>query len=195
VLVATAGSLSSVDPTTGEPWTSWPTWPSFLPIVREILAYAAGGPEQDWQQLVGSALGGALSEASSPSTESRWANLEMVRPDGQAAPVAVQRSAGGAQWSYPDTDLSGIYMVRGLPPGELQHFAVNVDTIESDLTKINADDLPSGIAVRDTLQGTSDRGIEGLQSHSAWSGSLLWAAFCLLFLESFLAWQFGRGAT
>ena len=43
-------------PTTGEPWTNWPTWPSFLPIVRELLSFATGGQHDRWQQLVGTSF-------------------------------------------------------------------------------------------------------------------------------------------
>ena len=82
VLVATDGSLSSVDPTSGEAWTTWPTWPSFLPLVRELLAYASGGQQTRWQQLVGTPLGGSIGESASRSAGS--GELQMVRPDGRA---------------------------------------------------------------------------------------------------------------
>jgi hypothetical protein len=196
VLVATDGSLSSVDPTTGEPWTSWPTWPSFLPIVREMLAYAAGGPADEWQQLVGTSLGGELSQVPANSSDADEKRLHVVRPDGRSDPVAVQLSVSPAQWSYNDTNLSGIYSLRGMPPGKSQQFAVNVDNTESDLTRMNARDLPADITVRDThtRQKSADTVVESLQTYSAWSGPLLWMAVSLLFLESFLAWRFGRGA-
>ena len=40
ILVATEGSLSSIDPATKNPWTTMPAWPSFVPLVQEILALA-----------------------------------------------------------------------------------------------------------------------------------------------------------
>ena len=140
VLVATDGSLSSVDPASGEAWTTWPTWPSFLPLVRELLAYASGGQQTQWQQLVGAPLSGSIGESASPPAGSD--ELQMVRPDGRAASVSLRSTPAGPEWSYTDTDVSGIYTLRGLPQGRTQQFAVNVDTAEGDLAKIDPQQLP-----------------------------------------------------
>ena len=191
VLVATDGSLASTDPTTGEPWTTWPTWPSFLPMVREMLAYAAGGQHDDWQQPVGTPLGGSLDDIAPRSTA---ANLQITRPDGRTSPVNVQSSPGGVHWSYTGTNLSGIYSLRGSPRNEARQFAVNVNTAESDLSKIDPQQLPPQLVVRDTWQETDDDAPSRVLSHAGWNVHLLWLALVLLFVESFLAWQFGRGA-
>jgi hypothetical protein len=191
VLVATDGSLSSIDPVSGEPWTTWPTWPSFLPIVRELLAYAVGGQHIDWQHLVGATLGGSLSDW--PTFEAATDSLKIARPDGHSAAVAIETSDGEPQWSFSDTNLSGIYSLRGLPGGQTQTFAVNVDTTESDLAKIDPQQLPPSLVVRGTWQNTADGGGSSTLSNSAWSGRLLWIALALLFVESLMAWQFGRG--
>jgi hypothetical protein len=190
-MVATDSSLSSIDPVSGEPWTTWPTWPSYLPIVRELLAYALGGQRNDWQHLVGATLGGTLSDW--PSFESGSNSLRIARPDGRTAAVAIDASGREPQWTFSETDLSGIYSLRGLPGGQSQKFAVNVDTMESDLVKVDPDQLPSEIVVRGTWQNTADRGGSSSLSNTAWSGRLLWITLALLFVESLMAWQFGRG--
>jgi hypothetical protein len=197
VLVATDGSLSSVDPVTGEPWTSWPTWPSFLPIVREMLAYAAAGPDADREQPVGTSLRGVRSDASAyffSASDGNRLRLQMERPDGRVDPVSVHTSRGAVHWNYDDTRWSGIYSLRGSQGGP-QKFAVNVNNTESDLTRIEAQDLPTNVAVRDAGSGTkaADAVVGRLETHATWSESFLWMAFLLLFLESFVAWQFGRG--
>jgi outer membrane protein assembly factor BamB len=190
VLVATDGSLSSVDPASGEPWTTWPTWPSYLPVVRELLAYAVEGRSGAGQHLVGAALGGSVPlPLSNQSTGDR---LEITRPDGRNAAVSIRALAGETSWSYSDADLSGIYSLHGQPNDERRPFAVNVDTTESDLAKADLQQLPAGITVRDTWQHAEGEAANIL-SHSDWSGHLLWAALALLFVESFMAWQFGRG--
>jgi Aerotolerance regulator N-terminal/von Willebrand factor type A domain len=186
VLVATDGSLSSVDPATGEPWTIWPTWPSFLPIVRELLAYAVSGQEEEWQRSVGSALeSGDLVDAG--------AAPKIVRPDGRIEPVALHTAQGGLHWSYSETDLAGLYSLARARQNESQQFAVNVDTRESDLAKVDLQQLPPELAVRSTLQSQGKNVPGTLLSHAAWSGRLLSIALGLLFIESFLAWRFGRG--
>jgi hypothetical protein len=192
VLVATDGSLSSVDPTSGEAWTTWPTWPSFLPLIRELLAYASGGQQARWQQLVGVPLNGTIGET--PSSPVRRSELQIVRPDGRVAPVSIQSTPAGSEWSYTDTDVSGIYTLRGLPQGRTQQFAVNVDTAEGDLAKIDPQQLPHEVKLRSTWLGEASGSVADATTQSEWNTSILWGALALLFVESFMAWQFGRGA-
>ena len=192
VLVATDGSLSSVDPTSKEAWTTWPTWPSFLPLVRELLAYASGGQQLRWQQLVGAPLSGSISDPAVSSVTS--GGLQMVRPDGHTASVSMRSTPTGSEWSYADTDVSGIYTLRGLPQGRTQQFAVNVDTAEGDLAKIDPQQLPPEMKVRSTWQGEAGGGSVEATAQSTWNTNILWGVLALLFAESFMAWQFGRGA-
>ncbi|HEX2474186.1 MAG TPA: hypothetical protein VHK01_05545, partial [Lacipirellulaceae bacterium] len=186
VLVATEGSLSSVDPSTGEPWTIWPTWPSFLPIVRELLAYAVSGTQQDWQQPVGTPIVARGSSAS--ETEVR-----ILRPDGQTAPAALQTMQGEQEWFYRGTEVAGIYSLAGKSQDVSQQFARNVDIRESDLSRIDSGELPREFVVRNISSTDADGAPHLLVAYAAWSGRLLWLAFALLFLESLLAWRFGRG--
>jgi hypothetical protein len=190
VLVATAGSLESIDSTPGEPWTNWPTWPSFLPLVREMLSYAMSGRQAQFQQSVGTTLGGALPSA--PPAKLDPAALQIERPDGRMESVSLSPPAIDRQWSYGPTDVSGIHSLRGLPEGEIQQFAVNVQTAESDLAKIDAQQLPSELSLQDTVEPNRDAVLS--TSQAGWERSLLWCGFVLLLVESFLAWQFGRGA-
>jgi hypothetical protein len=192
VLIATDGSLSSVDPTSGEAWTTWPTWPSFLPLVRELLAYASGGQQSQWQQLVGTPLSGSISDSAVSSAAS--GGLQMVRPDGRTASVVVRSTPTGSEWNYLDTDASGVYTLRGLPQDRTQQFAVNVDTTEGDLAKIDPQQLPPAIKVRSTWQGETRDGSGEATAQSSWNTNILWGVLALLFAESFMAWQFGRGA-
>ncbi len=191
VLVATAASLASVDRATGEPWTNWPTWPSFLPIVREIVAFAASGRQMHWQQSVGAPLGGTLNAA--PPATAELSALQIARPDGRVDPVSVQPATTGWEWTYGDTNASGIYALRGVPDDESRQFAVNVDTSESNLAKADPRQLPPELSVRHTWQETTDDAASGQITQAGWDQSLLWLVLALLFTESFLAWRFGRG--
>jgi von Willebrand factor type A domain len=186
VLVATDGSLSSVDPTTGEPWTVWPTWPSFLPIVRELLAYAVSGKHQEWQQPVATPLASRI-------VSDAGTTLRILRPDGTTAAVALHDTQGERQWSFSDTRLAGIYALAAQTQEASQRFALNVDTRESDLTRIDARQLPQEFIVRNVPPSARDEPT-ALLAHATWSGRLLWLALLLLFIESFVAWRFGRGA-
>jgi hypothetical protein len=190
VLVATDASLSSVDPTSGEPWTTWPTWPSFLPIVRELMAYAIGGQQAQWEQPVGKALSGSLTNIAFDAAKRR---LEIVRPDGHLAPVSIDTTSSERIWTYADTDLAGIYMLRGESKQEAAQFAVNVVTSESDLAKVNAAELPESVKVLSAWKGESTKSSATLISRGEWNESLLWTVFALLLVESLIASQFGRG--
>ena len=98
VVVATAGSLASVDPATGQPWTVMPAWPSFLPIVRETLRYASGATIEKDPPLVGQPISGLTRGA---------AEVTITRPDNSQEATAVdsQRRA----WQYDRTDRIGFY--------------------------------------------------------------------------------------
>jgi hypothetical protein len=190
-LVATDASLTSVDPATGEPWTTWPTWPSFLPIIRELLAYSGSGRHDLWQYPVGATISGTMNNfaASAPTS----ANVKLLRPDGRTDPISIQSTPPGAEWSYTNTDISGIYALQGVQPNQVLQFAVNVDTAESDLSKADPKSLPPEVSVRQTASGSSDANSSSVISQSAWSQSVLWLVVGLLFAESFMAWRFGRG--
>ena len=191
VLVATDGSLSSIDPATGEPWTAWPTWPSFLPVVREMLNYAVGGNDAERQQRVGTALSGSL--------RTRPVNdiVRITRPDKGTDSIRATSSPTGAEWHYDRTNLSGIYVANATGSADAlapqQRFAVNLDTAESDLAKADPAELPPELVVRDTWQDAARGTPSGLASRAALHGTFLWAAFLLLLLEAVAAWFFGRG--
>ena len=75
-----------------------------------------------------------------------------------------------------------------------QQFAVNVDTRESDLAKADAESLPAGTAsprhmAEQPTRAARRRPVAAL----CLEPPFLWTALALLFVESFLAWQFGRG--
>jgi hypothetical protein len=191
VLVSTDASLSSVDQATGEPWTAWPTWPSFLPVVREILAYAVSGQRAAWDQPVGTPLaprGGELLSA-----VSGVAKVEVQRPDGSTAAAQIEQAIDGDTWSYDRTDQCGVYQVKVAGSETPQSFAVNVDTRESDLAKVDLQRLPEVLQVRSRPQSSGEQVAGDLVARAGWQQPLLATALGLVLMESLLAWQFGRG--
>jgi hypothetical protein len=195
VLVATDASLSSIDAPTGEPWSNWATWPSFLPMVRELLNYAMGGRQQHRQQLVGTSLQSqsGTQGAAVPSDALKSIGPKIERPDKRVDAASLEQTLTGLVWSYADTDVNGLYTVKGLPNDAAQTFAVNVDTSESDLAQVDPKLLPPEIQLLDAPTGRRDAGDSINVTRAGWNVNLLWAAFALLLLESFLACRFGRG--
>lgn len=186
ILVATEGSLSSIDPASRQPWTTMPAWPSFVPLVQEILSLAVRGQASLRNVEVGQAIGEALDATSARAT------IEVVNPLGTREEVRPTVEGQGVRWSYGDTAVSGEYRAElTLPAPHSETFAVNVDTAESDLTRLAPDELPREF----TLYGKPSQDETESPAISTRSGLhkyLLYAVLGLLFSETFLAWWFGR---
>ncbi len=188
ILVATAGSLASVDPVTKTPWTTMPAWPSFVPIVQELLAQAVGSQSDQFNARVGDAVGGALPLAALDVP------IAVTPPAGQKASVRAEAETDHARWAFDATDESGIYAAEfGEPLAETQKFAVNLDTAESDLTKADTADLPSVLRVQTDWQNLDEPREANISRRSGLHQWLLYGALALLLGEVYLAWRFGKG--
>jgi len=119
-LVATSADTS---------WTAGPLWPSYVPIVQEILAYAIAGRIAERNVMVGEAIFGTVSGAGGDGGRVRL-------PDGREQTLSIRSAAEGREWSFDGTEQSGVYAVRFDGSEAESLFAVNVDTIESDLDKL-----------------------------------------------------------
>ncbi len=186
ILFATEGSLSSLDPVSKTPWTTMPTWPSFVPIVQETLALAVRGQMTEHNVSVGQPLGESL-----PAMASRPA-VKVTTPAGGHEEVRTTLDAQDSRWSFADTQQSGMYHVElGAPVSRDESFAVNVDTSESDLTKVPAEELPKEFTAhqRTNLDETDSPSIT---RRSGLHKNLLYCVLGLLFVEVFLAWRFGH---
>lgn len=185
ILLATECSLSSVDAVSKKPWTTLPAWPSFVPLVQELVALAVTGQMSEHNVEVGQTLGESLQAM--PSR----AELSVTSPSGAREEVRMTLDAQASRWSYAETQQSGVYRVEvGAPIDRREAFAVNVNTAESDLTKIAPEELPRQFATQrrtnlDELDAPAIRQRSGLHK------SLLYVVLGLLFVETFLAWRFG----
>ena len=184
VMVATSADTS---------WTALPLWPSFVPLVQEVLSFAASGQSQQRNLTVGEPLGGPL-----PATLGE-APVVVRNPRGRSEPVAPQIGGEGNAWSYPDTMVSGVYSVQlGPPAARAESFAVNVDPAESDLRAFTADELRSDVwpdvpFVHQTTWASADRPALARADRSReFPGGLLYGVFVLLLVETVLARRFGH---
>jgi hypothetical protein len=186
ILLATECSLSSVDPVSKKPWTTIPAWPSFLPLVQELVALAVTGQMSEHNVEVGQALGESLEALPSRAA------VRVTGPEGTPDEVRMSLDAQASRWSYADTQLSGVYHVDvGAPVDRQEAFAVNVNTAESDLAKIAPDELPSQFATHGRTN-LDDIDAPSIRQRSGLHKSLLYLVLGLLFVETFLAWRFGR---
>ena len=101
---------------------------------------------------------------------------------------------------FEETARSGIYELKlGQPPNRTELYAVNVDSVESDLRKLAKEDLDAEL-----LQGIDSVYRTGWQevdqktnAAAAEKGGLtrwlLYATICLLLVEQMMAWRFSYG--
>ena len=186
ILVATECSLSSIDPVSKKPWTTMPAWPSFVPLVQELVALAVRGQMSEHNVEVGQTLGESLEAL--PNR----ADVTLTNPAGERKDVRMTLDAHASRWSYGDTLESGVYHVElGVPIERDEAFAVNVDTAESDLTKIAPEELPRQFTVHGRTN-LDDIDSPSIHQRSGLHKNLLYCVLGLLFAETFLAWRFGR---
>jgi hypothetical protein len=186
VLLATEGSLSSVDPKTKDPWTTMPAWPSFLPIVQEILSLAVRGQQVEHNLEVGQPLGDSLDGMTARPT------VEVNTPGGAHDEVRMSLEGQVSRWTYTDTLQSGLYhVVLGAPLSRQESFSVNVDTSESDLSRVAVEDLPRQFSARERM-GLEQTDFANISYRGGFHKQLLYLALGLLLAETLVAWWYGH---
>jgi hypothetical protein len=187
LLFATAASPDSLDRTTNPPtpWTAISSWPSFPPLVHEMVNLAVSGRTEGRNLLVGDDLSGVVRGAAVE------AQLALTRPDGSVERLPLAAEGPDARWSYAGALVSGVYEARS-SGGTTQKFAVNLNTRESDLARFDPELLPNQFSRE--LQTGDDAPpavvSSGGTSYFRW---LLGLLLVLVLCEPCLAWYFGRG--
>ncbi len=174
-------------------WTWMPKLPSYLPIVRDALAYAIRERLQQRNVEVGRPLGASV------SPEAAEAPLTMQRPDGRREEVRLSAQPGASTWSYSDTGISGVYTAQfGPPVSRSELFAANVDPAESDLTRITQEQLRNEVwpdvpfVLQTSWENLDDPPVGRMERANRLAKGLLYAVLALLFGETLLAWRFGH---
>lgn len=180
-----------------ERWGTWPVWPSFVPLVHEIIQFAVSGRWGERQRLVGEPLGEMFAATAVE------ANVVVGRPDGQTRPARVTQEDSFNQFVYENTNESGVYEVNfAHPPARSELFAVNVDPRESNLAKFVqeeiADEILTGVKSsyltswpgEESSAAQADSPVAERGGLTRW---LLYAILYLLFTEQLLAWDFRKG--
>lgn len=194
LVVATAGSQASVmqQEEGTRPWTMMPTSPTFPVIVQQLWQAAVAGRLQERNVLVFEAFGGDLSEAG--YDERVQVELPAATPLDPAAPppVSITPDSQAATWSFANTERSGIYRASADSLAQTKTYAANVNTRESDLSRINPEELPLGFLARDSVTDTSDDTLAVEAPPAPAHQSILWLVMALVFSEVSLAWWLGN---
>lgn len=185
IVVATSADTS---------WTGWPMWPSYVPIVQELVAAAVRGRLDERSLMVGQPLSRSIAGAGGELV------VTVEPPDQEPQTIRAAVSDGSAQWTFAGVDRGGLYAVDlGPPLIRRELFAANVDTTESDLSRVSLEELRD-----DVWPGVNFESLDGRvaveESGSAIVRSqpvhqwLLYGALALLLAETALASWLGRKA-
>ncbi len=190
VLLLTDASSVSLDRTTDPPtpWSALAAWPSFPPLMQQMLQAAVQGRGRVRNVVVGDALRGWLPPGS-PDT-----SVVVRDPSGRQQRVPVEVDGVQMQWTYGSTLLGGVYRVswQDQDTASPQLYAANLDTSESRLDRFDAELLPSEFR-RESGPDEEDEPRLEVRKPKSYFRHLLAAVLGLLLTESFLAWFFGHG--
>jgi len=181
VVIGTPGGRSD--------WNYFSVWPSFVPVVQEIMKYALTRPDDGSNRLVGQPLlrnvGGVGAGTATVET-----------PPGKKEQVRLTAHSDARLFSFTDTAQSGLY--RADLPDAKAWFAVNLDTRESDLAKLEMADFrrliwPASVPFHTELAPAGEGNVPAAgRSSTDWHMFLLYAVLALLFVETFLGWKFAH---
>ena len=197
ILLATAASPQSLNrgATPPLPWTAWPTWPSFLPLLQQCLREAVAIRQTQRNQLVGTPW--LISQPDQrPMTE-----LQVELPSADGSPSAdhphrilVDQQTHSAL--FDDTTRPGVYRAREAGRDDFSPLlAVNLDIRESDLERIDRALLPDCFSDTNGNTGATklpDRQTAETRSPHSLFRQCLALLLGLILTESSLAWWFGR---
>ena len=201
VVFATAASPHSVDPTTNPPtpWTAFPTWPSFPPLVQETLSFVARSRDKVRNVLVNEEIGASLTSALPDTTitiASPPANSLTATSANAPRRVPLESKGDAWRWSFGDTRHIGMYEVRyGKPIDRTEQYAVNLEPRESALERIDSTRLPDQLLREGREETNHSPGAKASATGQAWFRSLLMFVLLLLATESWLAYRFSGGGT
>lgn len=178
---------TSVDTTWAGPWPQ--TGRSFLPLMHEIVRFAATGQPPGTAVEVGTPLVWTLNDRVAGLT----ALVTGPRDLSQTVPATVGEN--GLRVEFDSTTQPGLYEIAiGPPIARKEILAVNVSPEEGDLTFLDEQERMALISgAKPFILGAE--GVEAAAATPDWSVSrwLLAAAFGLLLAEQVLAWRFAWG--
>lgn len=193
-----AGRVVLVTTSVDREWGTWAVWGhSFIPLMHEIVRYAAADRLPGRQVLVGEPLTGI---AESDAVRSAVVTL----PSGETTNLVV----ADRQATFDQTSISGFYeWAWGAPSSRSTWYAVNVDPVESDPATLDEKLLKTEFP--ETASWRFHGGAHTLPAFAApagttipsgpidqpWSRWLLAIAGWLLLAEQGLAWRFPVGLT
>lgn len=173
-------------------WSAMTSWPSFLPLARQLVQALVDTHSDEYNRVAGQALSGSVDQGEAA------VELVLQRPDQSQVSIFPDSSgaAGQSIWTYAQTDQRGVYRIVS-PEANEKIFAVNIDPKQSRLQSIDPSSLPiRGQRAGDEEILDSSQGSQAAASDASFSDNgsrlLLLCLAALLIGESLLACFLGR---
>jgi len=178
-------------------WSNLPLSAFFLPIVHQIVRF--GSDLKSASPFFWSARNLIISDFAGVNPDSG----EITDPAGNSIPIARIKSADNAVISVvKDASGPGIYRIKGAGKENTEApplFAINVPRAESDLTRIDPDEIPKLLGGGKVYLAQNQENLLRLISEHRMgrpvAEQLLWAAFLIGIMEFLLANRASRKAT
>ncbi len=192
-----AGRCVLIATSLDESWGEWAIWaPGFVPLVHELVQYAAAGRTQSREQLVGETILRKLLGSSGNVT------VTLTRPNGSRQTLAAREIEGTPTIVVGETPAPGLYVLSFLAESNhSERIAINVDPRESDPRRLAAQELSNSnalrgkIAIRDVTSAAPITSAEDDSAALSLARGLLFGVLGLLLIEQGLAWRFRFGMT
>lgn len=175
-------------------WGNLPLKTVYLPFMHELVRFMSGGTQLTRDYRVGEQIPFTL------DLTDFGTSITVTTPPGQAHKLRAVLQGNLAVANFRETQEPGIYRVQfaGTEREKLSQFAVNTDPRESDLAKASEDEVRSVLpGARVSFVSESQEMNSFLQRERTGirlSLSLLYAAFALYLVESFLSGRFAPQA-
>jgi hypothetical protein len=170
-------------------WNAMTTWPSFLPLVQQLVQTVLETDSDQRNRIAGEILSGVVEGGASSQS------LVLVRPDQTEISLVPETPdmRGTSVWTYRQTDQRGIYRLKGASDQD-QVFAVNIQPKQSRLQSLDPNQLNFLSGNGSTAEQLVPNGAEraNLPPTDRIARILLICLGLLLFGESLLACFIGR---
>ncbi|MCI0336557.1 MAG: VWA domain-containing protein [Acidobacteria bacterium] len=159
-------------------WNDLPLTPIYLPLVRQMTRYLGEHDENAWHRLGESFTVAAAKDGTPPAVDA---------PNGERITDRKQTAMGELIINAREP---GFYRLRY--PGNSEFAAVNLDSKESDLSRLNLEEFISSVTGADPKSAQAAAGSEKLSNEEVESRQRLWwvlliAALLLFVAEALLA--------
>ncbi|NUO08103.1 MAG: VWA domain-containing protein [Candidatus Brocadia sp.] len=169
-------------------WTDLPVKPFFLPLMQQLCRYVSGNLTEEVQKETLVKHDWQIPCPDDVNT------IEITSPGGTKTVLQPHFINNEKSFVYNQTNIPGIYdvTVEGKHhPQFPKNFPVNVDTIESNMDKIDQKEITAlmgdtNLTITTSYTGEGHEVLMGEAKKTLW-GSLLFLTLCILFIESFIS--------